>query len=53
MAEDPAVRITQADAFLRHTSWDGTWTRIRVLLGKVLNGDAGQDDRTLAGGAAG
>ena len=22
-------RVTQADAFLRQTSWDGTWTRIR------------------------
>jgi glycosyltransferase involved in cell wall biosynthesis len=32
MAEDPAKRITQADAFLRQTSWDGTWTRIRALL---------------------
>jgi glycosyltransferase involved in cell wall biosynthesis len=32
MAEDPAPRITQADAFLRQTSWDGTWRRICLLL---------------------
>jgi UDP-galactopyranose mutase len=36
MAEDPAKRITQADAFLRQTSWDGTWTRIRAQLDEVL-----------------
>jgi len=36
MAEDPVKRITQADAFLRQTSWDGTWTRIRSLLDEVL-----------------
>ena len=36
MAEDPLKRITQADAFLRQTSWDGTWTRIRAKLDEVL-----------------
>jgi UDP-galactopyranose mutase len=36
MAEDPAKRITRADAFLRQTSWDGTWTRIRALLDEVV-----------------
>jgi UDP-galactopyranose mutase len=36
MAEDPLERITQADAFLRQTSWDGTWTRIRSLLDDAL-----------------
>jgi len=36
MAEDPVKRITQADAFLRQTSWDGTWTRIRAQLDEVL-----------------
>jgi UDP-galactopyranose mutase len=51
MAEDAATRITQADAFLRHTSWDGTWTRIRLLLDDALSGrDADGTDR-LAGGA--
>jgi UDP-galactopyranose mutase len=32
MAEDAALRITQADAFLAHTSWDKTWSRIALLL---------------------
>jgi UDP-galactopyranose mutase len=36
MAEDPVKRITQADAFLRQTSWDGTWTRIRAQLDQAL-----------------
>jgi len=36
MAEDPTKRTTQADAFLRQTSWDGTWTRIRRLVDAVL-----------------
>jgi UDP-galactopyranose mutase len=50
MAEDPAERITRADAFLRHTSWDGTWTRIRVLLEGVLHHGAG-GERELDTGA--
>jgi UDP-galactopyranose mutase len=37
MGEDPVKRVTQADAFLRQTSWDGTWTRIRALLDDVLH----------------
>jgi UDP-galactopyranose mutase len=32
MAEDPVERRTRADAFLRQTSWDGTWTRISSLV---------------------
>jgi hypothetical protein len=36
MAEDPSARIRQADAFLRQTSWDGTWLRIRVLVEALL-----------------
>ena len=32
MAEDAVARRRAADAYLRHTSWDGTWTRIRHLL---------------------
>jgi len=37
MAENRSKRITQADAFLRQTSWDGTWNRIRLLLDEVLH----------------
>lgn len=51
MADDPAARVRQADAFLRQTSWDGTWRRIRLLIDAALrpaDGAAG-----LAGGLAG
>lgn len=51
MAEDPAKRITRADAFLRQTSWDGTWTQIRVLLDEACRGDAAADEgRRAIGG---
>lgn len=54
MAEEPAQRITRADAFLRQTSWDGTWRRIRLLVDSVIDtrGPDG-DEATAAGGAAG
>lgn len=52
MAEDPSRRITQGDAFLRHTSWDGTWTRIRLLLDEVLRGESADDAEDLASGAS-
>jgi UDP-galactopyranose mutase len=52
MGEDASVRMTQADAFLRHTSWDGTWTRIRVLFDKALRGGAADGAHDFAGGAA-
>jgi UDP-galactopyranose mutase len=32
MAEDATIRLRQADAFLRHTSWDGTWAQMRRLV---------------------
>jgi UDP-galactopyranose mutase len=51
MAEDPAKRITQADAFLRHTSWDGTWSRIRMLVDAALRGDAAEQGGHAAAGA--
>jgi UDP-galactopyranose mutase len=35
MHENSVTRERQADAFLRQTSWDGTWSRIRVLLDAV------------------
>jgi UDP-galactopyranose mutase len=36
MREDAAERRRVADAFLRQTSWDGTWTRIHHLLENAL-----------------
>jgi glycosyltransferase involved in cell wall biosynthesis len=32
MAENSTERLTRADAFLRQTSWDGTWNRISLLV---------------------
>jgi glycosyltransferase involved in cell wall biosynthesis len=49
MAEDAASRVTQADAFLRQTSWDGTWRRISLLMEAALEGG---DARTDAGSVA-
>jgi UDP-galactopyranose mutase len=51
MAEDAAARVRQADAFLRQTSWDGTWRRIRLLVDAALRPADGAAD--VAGGLAG
>jgi UDP-galactopyranose mutase len=45
MAEDAAKRTTRADAFLRQTSWDGTWRRIRVLVAEALRGSETEHER--------
>ena len=34
--EDAAERLRKADVFLRQTSWDGTWARMRSLLDAAL-----------------
>jgi UDP-galactopyranose mutase len=52
MAEDGTKRITRADAYLRQTSWDGTWSRIQLLLEAALTGGAADEARDAAGGAA-
>lgn len=36
MSEDAAARQRDADAFLRQTSWDGTWARMRHLVDALL-----------------
>jgi UDP-galactopyranose mutase len=36
LAEDAADRWRAADAFLSHTSWDGTWTRMRTLIEQTI-----------------
>ena len=51
MAEDPASRRTQADAFLTQMSWDGTWNRIQLLMDDVIGGSV-DSARRIAGGAA-
>lgn len=41
MAEDASERCRVVDAFLRQTSWDGTWTRIGHLLDAALRRPVG------------
>jgi UDP-galactopyranose mutase len=50
MVEDRVKRTTQADAFLRQTSWDGTWARIRRLIDALDSPAAGtsEDSATAA-----
>ena len=52
MTEDPATRHTAADAFLRQTSWDGTWSRMRALVDDAVSG-VGSDTGVADGRATG
>ena len=50
LAEDASQRNTQADAFLRQTSWDGTWLRMRRLIDVAVQAaDAGDAEGAAAG----
>jgi UDP-galactopyranose mutase len=40
MAEDASIRLRQADAFLRQTSWDGTWAQMRRLIEAQITADS-------------
>jgi UDP-galactopyranose mutase len=44
LSESPAERLRAADAFLTHTSWDGTWTRMRQLIDDVIASREHRDD---------
>ena len=48
LAEDPVTRLRAADAFLRKTSWDGTWARMRLLVEEARSG-AADSARAVAG----
>jgi glycosyltransferase involved in cell wall biosynthesis len=37
MAEDADVRLREADAFLRHMSWDDTWAQMRCLIAQACD----------------
>ena len=50
LTEDATARVRNADVFLRQTSWDGTWTRMRLLVDAALNATA---DSTAAARASG
>ncbi len=39
LAEDSAERLRQVDAFLTHTSWDGTWTRMYRLVNAAMTAE--------------
>jgi UDP-galactopyranose mutase len=52
LVEDAAQRRTEADAFLRHTSWDGTWNRIRSLMDDVVNAGADEETDVVRGATA-
>lgn len=51
LVEDAASRLRSADVFLRQTSWDGTWTRMRRLVEAAL--DSGTTTNTTAARVAG
>jgi UDP-galactopyranose mutase len=36
MADRPAERLRAVDAFLTHMSWEGTWTRMRLLIERTI-----------------
>jgi len=42
MDEDATARLRDADAFLRQTSWDGTWARMRRLIDMAITRRAGR-----------
>ena len=48
LAEDPVERNTRADAFLRQTSWDGTWARMRRLIDATLHSSTTDIDADAA-----
>jgi UDP-galactopyranose mutase len=50
MAENASTRITQADAFLAHTSWDKTWRRISLLLDRLNQATSAEDVEQAVGG---
>jgi glycosyltransferase involved in cell wall biosynthesis len=45
MEENASERVTQADAFLRQTSWDGTWLRISRLVDAAIRRDDARPDQ--------
>jgi UDP-galactopyranose mutase len=44
LIEDATARLRDADVFLRQTSWDGTWARMRRLVDAILVDSAAAAD---------
>jgi UDP-galactopyranose mutase len=57
LAENPSPRRARADAFLRNTSWDRTWSKSALLLKALTAAEKTRDSRETRGsvdpGAAG
>jgi UDP-galactopyranose mutase len=53
LAEDPAERWRQVDAFLTQTSWEGTWTRMYRHVSEVMTAGKGDTTATLPAAAPG
>ena len=52
LVEDSVVRLREADVFLRQTSWDGTWTRMRQLVeGVLVDSTSANDEPARIAGA--
>jgi glycosyltransferase involved in cell wall biosynthesis len=51
MAEDATERTRAADAFLRQTSWDGTWAQMRRLVDEARSDAASAAAQVAAAGA--
>ena len=49
LAEDPVARVRAHDAFLRQTSWDGTWAQMRSLVNATLAPRVTQPARAAGG----
>ena len=48
IAEDASARLTSADAFLRQMSWDGTWSRIQLLVDATVTPSAAAGSTQIA-----
>jgi hypothetical protein len=46
LAEPAVERRRAADVFLTHTSWDGTWTRMRRLIDQAVQRRDHRDGRS-------
>jgi UDP-galactopyranose mutase len=47
LAEDPTARRAKADAYLRNTSWDRTWSKTAMLLKAVTATRKTRDERDV------
>lgn len=53
LTEEPAARRARADAYLRNTSWDRTWSKTALLLKAIATTHEDREVRTPAGPSTG